>query len=139
MTRRVSELPFEEIEHTADYALRVRGATLDELFANAARGMIVLSGAVADTSHPITREIALEAPDVETLLVDWLTELVYLMEQERLVFVDYWLQTTPTALRGTLSGGPMREAKRHIKAVTYHNLEVVRRENGFEATVVFDV
>ncbi len=139
MTRRVSNLPFEEIAHTADYALRVRGATLDDLFANAARGMIALAGAAADTGNPVMRRVALEALDVETLLVDWLSELVYFMEQEELVFVEYQLQTTPTTLHAEIRGGPIAEVKKHIKAVTFHNLAVLRRADGFEATLVFDV
>ncbi|MCZ7547456.1 MAG: archease [Anaerolineae bacterium] len=139
MTRRVTDAPFEEIEHTADFALRVRGATLDKLFANAARGMVMAAGAVADTTHRATRRIDLEALDVETLLVDWLSELVYFMEQERLLFTDYDVQATPTALRAEVRGGPLVEVRRHIKAVTFHNLAVVQHEGGLEATIVFDV
>ena len=139
MTRRVSDLPFEELDHTADFALRVRGATLSDLFANAARGLIALVGAVADTSQPVTRQVELEAPDVETLLVDWLTELVYFMEQEGLAFVDYDVEATPAALHAEVRGGRMAQVRRHVKAVTYHNLAVVHSAAGYEATLVFDV
>jgi SHS2 domain-containing protein len=79
MTRNTEVSPFEEIEHTADRALRVRGATLDELFANAGRGMVALTGAEADPNRSVLHEVDLEAPDVESLLVDGLSELVYLM------------------------------------------------------------
>lgn len=131
---------FEELEHTADIAVRVRGATLEAFFANAARGMMALVGAEADLTRPLRRQIALEAPDVETLLVDWLSELAYFLEAGPAAYVDYDLQTTPTRLSATISGGPVVGLQRHIKAVTYHNLEVKHTSaGGFEATVVFDV
>jgi SHS2 domain-containing protein len=139
MTRNTEVSPFEEIEHTADRALRVRGATLDELFANAGRGMVALTGAEADPNRSVLHEVDLEAPDVESLLVDWLSELVYLMEYERLVFTEYSLQTTPKRLHAEIRGGPVMGLKTLIKAVTYHNLQVVLLDGGFEATVVFDV
>ena len=78
--------PWEEVEHTADVALRVRGATLAELFANAARGMLALAlGGDPVPAGQDRTEILLSAPDPETLLVDWLTELVYRIEDEAFI------------------------------------------------------
>ncbi|MBN1284610.1 MAG: archease [Anaerolineae bacterium] len=131
--------PFEELEHTADVGIRVWGADLDALFANAARGMMALTGAKADPAHPVRRTLALEAFDVETLLVDWLSELAYYLEAEHVAFIAYELQTTPTRLTATLTGGPVVALQRLIKAVTYHRLAVVPADGGFTATIIFDV
>ena len=63
--------PWEEVDHTADWALRVRGGDLRALFENAARGMISLIGGEAVAgAHEIERRIDLSAPDLETLLVE---------------------------------------------------------------------
>ncbi len=137
----VDRLAFEEIEHTADRALRVYGADLKALLLNAARG---LNSLMAPEHRPDTgqRKIAvqLEAGDAESLLVDWLSELSYWAETEMLVFHDFELDSvSATHLEATLYGTRAPRLERHIKAVTYHNLAIVRTEKGLTATVVFDV
>ncbi len=134
------DIGFEEIEHTADVALRVWGRDLAELFTNAARGLAWLL-AESGTVPPMA-EVPLEltAYDVETLLVSWLGELLYLNERDDVVFTDFDLQeVTPTRLRGTARGGPARETRRHIKAVTFSEMEIRRTGAGYETTIVFDV
>jgi SHS2 domain-containing protein len=132
---------FEEIEHTADWALRVRGGDLRELLVNAAYGMASLI--VADPAtlpSDVEQALELEAIDAESLLVDWLSELAYRAEMEMLVFHRFELaEVTSTSLRATIRGGHAPELTKHIKAVTYHNLEITETAEGLEATVVFDV
>lgn len=132
---------FEEIEHTADWALRVRGRDLAELLLNAARGMVSL--VVADPAAiptNVKRQVELASIDPESLLVDWLSELAYWAETEGVIFHQFDLQAvTSTSLQATIHGGQAADLKKHIKAVTYHNLEIVKTENGLETTIVFDV
>jgi SHS2 domain-containing protein len=132
---------FEEIEHTADWALWVRGRDLRELLINAARGMVSLIVAdPADLPGGVEKEFELESIDAESLLVDWLSELAYCAEAEMLIFHQFELQkVTPMLLQATIRGGHAPALTKHIKAVTYHNLEIIETENGLEATVVFDV
>ena len=132
---------FEEVDHTADWALRVRGAGLAELLVNAARGMTSLIAASPDRV-PLDEErrLELEAYDAESLLVAWLGELAYLAEAESLVFARFHLErVSPTALTATVRGGRVFPLQKHIKAVTYHNLEITATETGLEVTIVFDV
>ncbi len=134
-------IAFEEIEHTADRALIIYGRNLEELFINAARGLKSLMGAdeVPD-STAITKSIALDAIDAESLLVEWLSELAYWAEAEMLVFSKFDLQNiTPTHVKAKIYGSRVTLMEKHIKAVTYHNLEIVKTETGLTATVVFDV
>jgi len=132
---------FEEVEHTADWALRIRGRDLSELLRNAARGMSSLL--VSDlTDIPVVREerIDLEAYDAESLLVNWLSELAYWAEAEGIVFCEFDLSgVTSTRLQAIVRGGPVAALQKHIKAVTYHNLAIIATATGLEATVVFDV
>ena len=138
---RKPEVGFEEIEHTADSALLVSGRTWEELLENAAHGMNTLM--VTDVSAigtQIQKQASVEAPDAEGLLVEWLSELAYWAEKELLVFSRFeFHQVTSTIIQATLFGGHMQEMQKHIKAVTYHNLEIVNTDKGLTATVVFDV
>jgi SHS2 domain-containing protein len=132
---------FEEIEHTADWALRVRGHDLRELLVNAARGMSrLLVPDLTAISTDVERRFELDAFDAESLLVEWLSELAYWAEAEMLVFREFDLrQVTAVHLEAVVRGGCAPNLQKQIKAVTYHNLEIIATDGGLEATVVFDV
>ena len=132
---------FEVVEHTADWSLRVTGRDLPELFANAATGMAHL---LVSEPHKLpedeVRNVSLEAYDTESLLVDWLGELAYFAEVEQLIFHSFERVTvSATALEATIRGAEAAEIDKHIKAVTYHDLEIRETADGLEATIVFDV
>jgi SHS2 domain-containing protein len=130
---------FEEIEHTADLAIRVYGRDVKELFANAAYGMFAL---MAEPSKETTceREVSLEATDYESLLVDWLNELIYLHEVEGETYYAVAIETLlPTELKAQVTGGPTRSKTKAIKAATFHDLAIEETANGLVATIVFDV
>jgi len=132
---------FEEVEHTADNALRVQGRSLEELLRNAALGMNrLMVQDVSSISIRTQKKVAVEALDSEGLLVEWLGELAYWAETQMLVFKQFEMkEVTPTNVRAILFGGKVHELQKHIKAVTYHNLKIIETEKGLEATVVFDV
>ena len=134
---------YEVVDHTADWALRVWGHNLADFMLNAAIGMnSLMSGAPSASleQEPITRILTLDAFDSETLLVDWLTELAYFAEMEQLIFPTITLSNiTPTHLEANIQGGIIPELAKHIKAVTYHNLEIIETDDGLETTIVFDV
>lgn len=129
------------VEHTADWALRLRGRDLNELFTRAAEGMAyLLAGDISAIPLAETRELALEAYDAEELLVAWLGELAYWAERDGWVFpVADLSEVTPQKLAGVVSGGRPLELQKHIKAVTYHDLKIRETGKGLEVTVVFDV
>ncbi len=134
------ERRFEEIEHTADLAIRVWGGDLAELFANAAYGLACQLADPAGVEQTVERSIELEAYDAETLLVAWLGELLYLNERDALVFTGFDVrELTPTRLRAVVRGGAVEGQHGHIKAVTFNELEITPTGAGYEVTVVFDV
>lgn len=137
----VSPLPYVVVEHTADWSLRVSGVDWAALLRHAAQGMSsLIVGELSAVPLTEQRTISLEAFDAETLLVDWLSELAYWAETEMLVFTEFELQqVAATRLLAVVRGGPVPELLKHIKAVTYHNLEIVRTDAGMEVTIVFDV
>lgn len=132
---------FKEIEHTADRALRIYGSDLQELLINAADGMNSLlvqdyNGFCLQEEQPVE----LDAIDSESLLVEWLSELAYWAETELLVFHKFDLHSvSPTHVKATVHGNRVAQLDNHIKAVTYHNLEIIQTDEGLTATVVFDV
>ena len=132
---------FEVVDHTADWALRIYGSDMAQLLSNAAIGMAsLLVQDIQEVPVDLERHLELDAFDAETLLVDWLTELAFWAEDEQLVFhVISLSDVTDTHLKANLRGGRVSELLKHIKAVTYHNLEIVKTDRGLAATVVFDV
>ena len=131
---------FEEIDHTADLAIRVYGRDMSELFANAAHGMFALMAEPSVEEPAREREVSLEATDYEGLLVDWLNELIYLHEVEGETYSQFAIKTlSPTELKAQVTGGPTKNKTKAIKAATFHELEVVKTDKGYQATIVFDV
>jgi SHS2 domain-containing protein len=131
---------FEETEHTADWALRVRGADLAGLCVQAAIGMLKLSGAVAGRASRKVVKIDIKGRDVEEILVRFLEEVLYQLEMHASVPVEYHISAeAETHLMGTVVCAPLATLDKAIKAVTYHDLQIVRSPAGLEATVVFDV
>lgn len=132
---------YEIVEHTADWSIRARGRDLAHLLISAAYGMSSLL--VTDLEAiglDVERRVVAEGFDRESILVEWLGELAYLAEREALVFRHYELErATPREVRAIVRGGKAPELHKHIKAVTYHNLEVKETPEGLQATIVFDV
>ncbi len=91
---------FKVVDHTADWALRIWGDNFTTLLMNAALGMSSLMVAeLYSVPLVVERELELEAFDAETLLVDWLSELAYIAEEEQLVFREFRLRdVTPNYL-----------------------------------------
>ncbi len=130
---------FEEIDHTADYAMHVRATDLATLFVEAARGMNALTGGEV-VGPPAGRDIHVQAADVESLLVTWLEELAFLMETEGQMYDEFEIVTiSSTSLQARARGGSTGNLEKLIKGVTFHNLAVVRTKAGYETTIVFDV
>ena len=136
-------LAFSEIAHTADYALHIQGGDLRALFLNAARGLYSLIGpsdGKVENKRGVERQITLIAQDVEELLVEWLSELAYWVENERFIGSEIrFSQINERHLEAAIGGWKADRIERLIKAVTWHNLEVRQTGEGLEATVVFDV
>ncbi len=130
---------YREIEHTADWELHVWAPDLTTLLEIAAQGMYELSNTeLAVGSHEI-REFMIPFVDRETLLVDFLAELLFLSEDEGIAFDDYQLRLNSGILKVKASGGPIRNQAKEIKAVTYHGLKIRETNLGLEVHIVFDV
>jgi SHS2 domain-containing protein len=131
---------FEEVDHTADIAIHVWGSDLAELFANAAYGMACQLTDLEVLHSTTERRISVEGEDLEMVMVEWLSELLYLEERDGLVFTEFdILEVTSRGLQALARGGPVEGYHGHIKAVTFSELEITETARGFETTIVFDV
>lgn len=137
------------VEHTADIGLRVWGPSLEELFEQAADGMVSLLVDQERIRSIERREIALEAADLEEALVTFLQEILYIYEVGRFIPAAISvLSAGSSGVRFQIEGEPF-DAKRHrpradIKAATYHNLTIreTRGPDGsvrLETVIIFDI
>lgn len=132
---------FEQLDHTADVGIRAFGATVDELFANAAAGMFSLITDL-DGVQPVGEyEVRVRAKDLSALLFDFLSELLYVHETQNLLFSDFDVRVKDLAADARVRGEPLERGRhrlhRNVKAVTYHDM-VVDPAQGV-AQVIFDV
>jgi SHS2 domain-containing protein len=130
---------FEEIPHTADWSVRIWAPDLPSLFKEAARAMNSLSGTVVGDGPRVRRMFETEAADPESVLVAFLSELLYYQEQEALAFNVFDLRVAAQWLKVEMEGAQIASSEKAIKAVTYHNLKIEKTDQGVETTIVFDV
>jgi len=132
---------YEILEHKADLKIRAFGKTKEELFLNMMQGMI--SGLKPEilNSKAEKRNIEIKSPDLESLLVDFLGEVLYLTQVNKEIYTNIkFKKLTDMELEGKLVGQKVQRFGEDIKAVTYHELDIRQNENGvWEATVLFDI
>jgi SHS2 domain-containing protein len=130
---------FEELPHTADWSIRVWADDLPGLLAESARGMYWLAGGKLANGPGEKRTFATDGADGESLLVSFLSELVYYAEQENLGFDNFDIQIKDGRLKAELGGAPLESIDKAIKAVTWHHLKIKETARGMEVEIVFDV
>ena len=137
---------YEYFEHTADIGAIVRGATLPRLFENAAAALFDLICDRRSVRPRRARRVVVRGSSLEDLLVRFLTELLVLHETEGLLFsscrVDQ-VDRERLRARAVVKGEPIDRARhdlRHeLKAVTYHQLRIVRGRSAWRVRIVFDI
>jgi SHS2 domain-containing protein len=135
---------YEIIEHTADVGIRAWGSTLAESFENAAKGMFAIITNNSKINGIGEYKIILDADNAEQLLVDWLSELLFLNTAKNLVFGKFKVKLDKEYkhLEATIAGEEY-DKKKHgygteIKAVTYHMLKIEEKPS-YIIEVLFDI
>ncbi len=137
------EKEFEIINHTADVGIMAYGADIKQAFTNAARALFSLITELDDVEEVLYRDIELVAPDQESLLVEWLNELIYIFDTENIIFKRFDItKFSNTQLKARSYGERVDKSKHKIKigvkAATYHMLKV-ERGDGCKIQVLFDI
>ena len=137
------EKEFEILNHTADVGIIAYGGNMNEAFANVAKGMFSLMTELEDVEEIEHRDTELTASDQESLLVEWLNELIYLFDVENILFKRFDIsQLSNTHLKARSYGNKVDSSKHKlkmgVKAATYHMLKI-DKENGSRVQVLFDI
>ena len=143
MARNVNE-SFEILEHTADIGFRAWGVSPAKLFENAASAMMAIATGTNAIEERDELPVELSADDYESLMVDWLSEVLYLFDASRFAARRFVVEEIRSrGLRARLFGEP-RDPRRHpweliVKAVTYYELKVGEKNGRWETEVYLDI
>jgi len=137
-------VPYELIDHTADFGLRISAADSGGLFTTAALALFEQIADTAGLPGNETRALTVEGDDWADLMVNWLRELLYLWSGEgllvsRVTINEICENRLRAALRADHYQPECHSIRNEIKAVTYHQIEVKADETGWTAQVIFDV
>jgi GxxExxY protein len=132
---------FEILEHRADLKIRVFGKTKEELFENAIIGMFEVAKYEKEIKSQKSKvKIKIKSIDFVSLLVDFLSEILYLVETKKLVFEKVeFKKFTENEIEAILTGIPLKRMGVYIKGVTYHGLKILQKKGTFEAEILFDI
>ncbi|MGA2518708.1 MAG: archease [Thermodesulfobacteriota bacterium] len=135
---------FEILDHTADIGVIVYGENLRALFENAGGAFFHLITDLRKVRRRIEKRIDIGGESLDRLMVDWLSELLYLHDVENLLFKDFRVESVgEDGLRAIAKGEPFQEGvhviKTEVKAVTYHQIEVRQEKGRWRARVIFDL
>ncbi|NJD57429.1 MAG: archease [Nitrospirae bacterium] len=135
---------FETIDISGDAGIRAFGRDLPELFANAAAGMYSLVTDLSGVAETGRIDVSVHSETLEGLLVAWLNELIFRFDAYGFVGKKIAIgDLTDIGVSATLSGEEFDPAKHEqkllVKAATYHRLSIHKKDDHWEAEVVFDI
>ncbi len=135
---------YKEIEHTADIGVEVYGHTLEELFQNAGYAFFDIIVDITTITPQIERTVHVSGNDQETLLLNWLRELLYLFSVYQEVYAEFEIDAIRTTELEAHVKGERLNLKKHdfhteIKAITYHQFSVTNKSGAWQARMIFDV
>ena len=138
---------FKFIDHTADIAVRLEGNSLEELFIAGFEGWLASVAEKIDLKSDDHLKLEFSADSVEELLVSFLNELNFLLNTKK------WISLTVNSVKIYEDSGEFKlianlngiklnndiELKEEIKAVTYHQMEIIKKKNIYSTLLVFDI
>lgn len=134
----------EYLKHTADIKVKVESDSLEGLFHT---GLEAMNTVIKKTiqkrknSKKTTRKIELNAVDTTVLLIDLLSAVLTETHTSKILFTELEiLNLYANSIVATVSGFPLDDFDEDIKAVTYHEAEVMKNKKGnWETLLVFDI
>lgn len=135
---------FEIIDHAADVGIIAYGTDVDELFSNAALALFSLITEPESIEEKLHFNLEVSSEDRDSMLVEWLNELIYLFDAEHILFNRFDIESlTHNQLKAVCYGetfDPMKhKIKIGVKAATYHMLKLDKNGGGYKAQIIFDI
>ncbi|MBL8178261.1 MAG: archease [Bryobacterales bacterium] len=134
---------FEVLEHTADIGFRAWGPAFENMLAAAAQALVSIAVEIGTVRDAEPYPIAAKGEDRESLLVNWLNEVLYYVDGRQVAFRRFDVKSCGEwQVSGIGWGEPRSEAhpaKLIVKGVTYHQLSVTNCAEGWQCTVFLDI
>ncbi|MBU0761248.1 MAG: archease [Nanoarchaeota archaeon] len=132
---------YKFLPHVADIKFRAKGRTLNKTFENAALAVSDILLERKKIKRKLKKEISIKGNDKESLLYNFLEEMIYLLDAENFVVASAEVRIRKNTLKATLSGDAAENYKaiNHIKAATYAEMHVKKTAKGWEVQAVLDV
>lgn len=128
-----------EVPHTADAAIDVFGRSLDEMFKNAAFGMLSIMEINIQEEDLGYENLVLIEDDIESLLIAFLSEILFMVEQKRHYPSNVQVKISGFQLKSTFQSFPINFYDKEIKAVTFNQLNIMHVNDRFQTRIVFDI
>jgi SHS2 domain-containing protein len=134
---------FEILEHTADIGFRAWGASWEELLNHASLALVSIAIELDDIEPRTAYPIAAQGEDPESLLVNWLNEVLYYVDGENVALSRFEIQRADNHTACGVGFGEPRATKHRakliVKGVTYHQLQVEQNAEGWSCQVFLDI
>jgi len=133
---------FEILEHPSDLKIKAFGKKKKELFENAMNGMFESAKYESETKSPeLVTKVGVKSLDLPSLLVDFLSEVLYSCEAKKEVYQKVnFKKFSEKEIEAILIGKKLRKMGVHIKGVTYYDLDIHQEKDGtWQATILFDI
>src|SRR5438034_1253942 len=135
---------FRVLEHTADIGFEAFGKTREEVFVNSARALQSLMVDLDQIAPRDAVEIRIEGADPASLLVNWLSEVLYRIDADGRLFHDFEIRSLGDRSLAAVGRGEPFDRARHlvnlqVKAITYHQLSLALTPEGWRAQVYVDI
>ncbi len=147
----MSEKGFKIVDHTADVGIKVWAEQLQDLFIEAAKATLSIVADITTIEKKEKRKISLEAENTEELFLQWLKEILYVIEKEEMVFSEFHIENDNFSycddfkcfIQALLKGEKINSTRHgictEIKAVTRHNFFLKKEDGLWKTFVLFDI
>jgi SHS2 domain-containing protein len=127
-------MKYKFLKHTADAKFKAFGKDIDEVFANSALAMFNILGDTKRVKVTKTKKIKIKAKKYESLLYDFLDELLFLLDTKNFFLhkVKEIKISENFELKATAVGDNYKnyDLKGDIKAITYHDMSIKKTKKG---------
>ena len=135
---------YKLLEHTADLGITTWGDSVKDLFINSACAMYDIISDIQFINPLISFHVKADGMDKDELLKNWLSELLYYFHVKNILLgrfdIEYISDNNIVSLVAGENIDSIRHSlKREVKAVTYHNLKITKKNDRFQTDIIFDV
>jgi len=147
----MSKNGFEIVDHTADIGIKVWADQLRSLFTEAAKATLSIIADIKTVEKKEKRNIKIEAENIEELFLQWLKEILYVIEKDEMLFSEFQIENDNFSycddfqcfIQAVLSGEKINPTRHgictEIKAVTRHNFFLKKEDDLWKTFVLFDI